>query len=416
VSPENASPDSVVIVGAGQAGSDTAAALRSRGYAGPVTLIGAEDAVPYQRPPLSKGYLTGAVGRSEVELRPDSFYTTQGIDFVCDDRAVAIDRAARTVTLASGAELSYGALVLATGARPRRIATPGAGLDGVLALRSLADADVLRDHLDRAGHVLVIGGGFIGLEIAATTRARGCEVTVVEAAPRVMGRAVSEPMAEYLTGAHRKEGTRVLLGRSVSALQGDPAGRVRAAQLDDGHRTPADLVVIGVGVLPNTALAAEAGLAVGDGILVDSGLSTSDPHIYAIGDCARFPYGDGMVRLESVQNASDQARHVAARLAGGDPGPYTAVPWFWTDQYTVKLQIAGLTAGHDRAVVAGDPGSGRFTVFCFAGSRLLGAESVNRTADHVITRRLLAAGHTGLTPDVVAQPGFDLKTYQRQPA
>ncbi|MGW1196769.1 NAD(P)/FAD-dependent oxidoreductase [Streptomyces sp. NPDC002536] len=413
-----ASASPVVIVGTGQAGSDTAAALRARGFTGRVTLVGDETAVPYQRPPLSKDYLTGSRSAEGLELRPASFYADQDIELVGGDRAVAVDRRSREVTLESGRRLPYGQLVLALGARPRSLPVPGAGLDGVLALRSLDDARQLRRALDAARRLVVIGGGFIGLELAATARQLGIEATVVEAAPRVMARAVSVETSSLLTAEHRARGTQILLSRGVSALHGDASGHVRSVELDGGERLPADLVVVGVGALPNTGLAAHAGLTVDDGILVDELLRTDDPAVFAIGDCARFPspHADRTLRLESVQNASDQARCVAATIYG-EEFPYTAVPWFWSEQYDLRLQIAGLTDGHDRTVTVGDPASGRFSVFCFHGERLLGTESVNRPADHMITRRLLASGGPRPTPGKVAEEGFDLKTYrqQRQP-
>ncbi|MDG9706339.1 NAD(P)/FAD-dependent oxidoreductase [Streptomyces sp. DH37] len=411
---------SVVVVGAGQAGSDLAAALRSGGFTGRVHLVGDEDAVPYRRPPLSKDYLAGSAGDADVELRPASFYADQDIDLVLGDRVVEIDRDRRAAVLASGRSLPYGRLVLAVGARPRRLPVPGADLDGVLTLRTLADARRLRRGLrGGARHVVVVGGGFVGLELAATARALGHEVTVVEALRRVMSRAVSDPMAQYLTEEHRRRGVRVLTGREVTALRGDRRGRVRVVELDGGERIPAELVVVGIGVLPRTELAADAGLAVGDGILVDGRLRTSDPVVHAIGDCARFsvPGRTRRLRLESVQNASDQARCVASVICGR-PDSYAAVPWFWSEQYEARLQIAGVTDGHDRTVVAGDPSDGRFSVFCFRGERLLGAESVNRPADHMITRRLLAEGGAVPSPEEVARPDFDLREYRRrhQPA
>ncbi|GAA2382348.1 FAD-dependent oxidoreductase [Streptomyces glaucosporus] len=411
---------SVVIVGAGQAGADTAAALRSRGFSGRIALVGEEEALPYRRPPLSKGYLGGTAEAGDLELLPLSSYGDQGIDLVLGDRAVRIDPEERSVVLDSGSRLSYDRLVLATGARPRRLPVPGAGLAGVMTLRGLADAAALREALREGGHLLVVGGGFVGLELAATARKLGLDATVVEVGPRLMARALSPGMSDHLRAEHVRQGVRILLRREVAALHGDASGHVRVAELDGGERVPADLVVFGVGVRPNVELAAAAGLEVGGGILVDRWLRTSDPAIHAIGDCARFPsarYGR-QLRLESVQNASDQARCAAAAICG-DPEPYEAVPWFWTEQYALRLQIAGITGGHDLAVTVGDPGGGRFSVLCFREGRLLGAESVNRPADHMIVRRLLSAeGVPSLSPEEAARPGFDLKEYrsrQEQP-
>ncbi|MFB7274568.1 NAD(P)/FAD-dependent oxidoreductase [Streptomyces sp. NPDC056244] len=416
-------PASVVIVGAGPGGTETAAALRGRGFPGRITLIGAEDALPYQRPPLSKGYLAGTVPLAELALRPESFFGSQDIDLVSGTSVTEIDTAGRRVTLSSGAGLPYDHLVLATGARPRRLPLPGAGLAGlgpagpaglagVHTLRDLRDADELRAALSAGGHLLVLGGGFVGLEVASTARKLGVEVTVVEAGPRVMERSVGELLSRRVTEEHRRQGTRILLRREVRALRGDGAGHVRVAELDNGERVAADLVVMGVGVLPRTELAADAGLPVGDGVVVDR-LLRAGPGVYALGDCARFPSrrAGRRLRLESVQNASDQARTVAAGICG-EPEPYTAVPWFWTEQYGLRVQLAGITARHDRTVVKGDVKGGRFSVFCFRGDRLVGTESVNRPADHMITRRLLAddAG-PGPGPDEFARPDFDLKEY-----
>lgn len=406
----------IVVIGAGQGGVDTAAALRARGYAGPVTLVAGETVPPYQRPPLSKGFLTGAVGPDGIELRPLSFFSAQGIELVRGDRATKIDRDGRTVALASGRRLAYDRLVLATGSRPRTLPTPGAGLDGVHTLRGLDDAEALRQRLTAARdlRMVVVGAGFVGLELAATARRLGRRVTVIEAQPRALARAVSPELSARIADEHRRQGVRLLLRREVAALHGE-AGQVRVVELADGERVPADLVVVGIGVLPEVGLAADAHLVVGDGIVVDSLLRTSDPAIHAIGDCARFPstHAGRHIRLESVQNASEQARALAATICG-DGAPYTAVPWFWSEQYAWRLQIAGLTTGLDETVVTGDPGANRFSVFCFRAGRLLGVESVNRPADHGIARRLLAAG-TDLSPREAARPGFDLKTRVVQP-
>jgi len=408
---------SVVVIGAGQAGSDTAAALRAQGFDGRITLVGAEGVLPYQRPPLSKQFLAGTASGGELALRPASFHTERDIEFVARDPAVRLDRDARRVALASGRTLGYRHLVLAVGARPRRLTVPGAGLDGVLTLRSLTDAGRLRDAMRDTGRLLVVGGGFVGLEVAATARAAGLAVTVVEAGPRLLARAVSGAMSAHLLAEHRAHGVRVLLSREVTALHGDGAGRVREAELAGGERIAADLVVVGIGALPDVALAAGAGLAVDDGILVDGHLRTGDPAVYAIGDCARFPdpRTGRPLRLESVQNAADQARCVAAALCGA-PRPYAALPWFWTEQYGLRLQIAGLGAGHDRVVTLGDPRTGRFSLLCYRGERLLATESVNRPADHMITRRLMGAGAPLPTPEEAAAPGFGFKTFQRSAA
>ncbi|RFC71911.1 FAD-dependent oxidoreductase [Streptomyces sp. AcE210] len=409
--------DSVVVVGAGQAGLETAAALRGRGYEGRITLVGDEPSGPCDRPPLSKGYLAGTVPAADIALRPPSFYAAQDIELLSGDRVASVDRERRTVLLESGLRLPYGALVLATGCRPRTLPVPGASLTGVLTLRGLADAEDLRLRLSGPTRsVVVVGAGFIGLEVAATARGLGHDVTVVEAQPRALARALTPQMSAQVVAEHRAQGVRMLLGREVSALYGDAEGRVQVMELADGERMAADLVVVGVGVLPNTRLALTADLVVGDGIVVDERLRTEDPDIYAVGDCARFPspHAGRYLRLESVQNATDQARCVAAAICG-EPYAYTAVPWFWSEQYAMRLQMAGLTAAHDETVTVGDPDGGRFSVLCFRAGRLIGAESMNRPADHGIARRLLTTG-THLTPETAREPGFDLKKLPRTPA
>ncbi|MFF2509112.1 NAD(P)/FAD-dependent oxidoreductase [Streptomyces sp. NPDC058067] len=407
-------PHSVVVVGAGQAGLETAAALRGRGYEGRITLVGDEPSGPCDRPPLSKGYLAGTVPAADIALRPPSFYAAQDIELLAGDRVTSADRERRTVLLESGLRLPYGALVLATGCRPRTLPVPGAALTGVLTLRGLADAEDLRLRLSGPPRsVVVVGAGFIGLEVAATARGLGHEVTVVEAQPRALARALTPQMSDRVVAEHRAQGVRVLLGREVSALYGDAEGRVQVMELGDGERIAADLVVVGVGVLPDTGVALSADLVVGDGIVVDERLRTEDPDIYAVGDAARFPspHAGRHIRLESVQNATDQARCVAAGICG-EPYTYTAVPWFWSEQYAMRLQMAGLTAAHDETVTVGDTDEGRFSVLCFRGGRLIGVESMNRPADHGIARRLLTHG-TQLTPATAREPGFDLKKLPR---
>ncbi|MFE5211011.1 NAD(P)/FAD-dependent oxidoreductase [Streptomyces sp. NPDC056600] len=409
-------PHAVVVAGAGQAGLETAAALRARGYTGRVTLVGDEPSGPCLRPPLSKGYLTGAVPADDVPLRPASFYAEQDIELLTGTTVVSVDRERHTVLLDSGLRLPYGALVLATGCRPRPLPVPGASLTGVRTLRGLADAEVLRHALQGPPlRLVVVGAGFVGLEVAATARGLGHEVTVVESGPRALARALTPAVSDRIVAEHRARGVRVLTGRQVAVLHGDDEERVRAVELADGERLDADLVVVGIGVLPRTGPALAAGLAVEDGVVVDAGLRTADPDIWAVGDCASFPESRSgrRLRLESVQNATDQARCVAAAICG-EPHPYTAVPRFWTEQYALRVQMAGLTSGHDETVTLGDVEGGRFSVLCFREGRLIGVESVNRPADHGIAARLLAAG-TALSPAACREPGFDLKKLPRAP-
>jgi len=396
-----------VIVGAGHAGFQLAVSLRQAGFKEPVRLINDEAHLPYQRPPLSKAYLKGNSGPDSLMFRPDKFYHDQGIELLYD-RAAAIDRAAHKVSLASGAVLDYGHLVLATGARNRLLDIPNANLPDVRYLRSLDDSEVLRPLLATKRRAVVVGAGFIGLEFAATARIKGLEVDVIELAPRVMARAVTAEVSEYFQARHIAAGIRIHLGVQATSIEAD-GHNVTGVSLSDGRHLPADLIVVGVGVLPNVELAAEAGLAVASGIVVNDHLLTSDPDISAIGDCALFDsqrFG-GSLRLESVQNATDHARCVAMRLTG-DAKPYDGQPWFWSDQGDDKLQMVGLTTGYDQVVLRGNPADKAFSAFCYRAGQLVGIESVNRAGDHMFGRRLLAARGT-LAPENAANISFDLK-------
>jgi 3-phenylpropionate/trans-cinnamate dioxygenase ferredoxin reductase component len=397
----------VLIIGAGHAGFQLAASLRQAGFAEPIGLINDERHLPYQRPPLSKAYLKGAGGGDSLMFRPDKFYRDQNIELI-DDRAVAIDRAGRKLLLASGSSHEYAHLVLATGARNRLIDIPNANLEAIRYLRTLDESEALRRRLVSGQRVVVIGAGFIGLEFAATARAKGLEVDVLELAPRVMARAVTAEISDFFQARHRAAGIRIHLGVQATSIEGE-GGKVTGVSLSDGRHIQADLVVVGVGVLPNVELAAEAGLPVASGIIVDEHLLTSDPNISAIGDCALYasPRFGGSLRLESVQNATDHAKCVAARLTG-EAKPYDASPWFWSDQGSDKLQISGLTTGYDHVTLRGSVDEGAFSAFCYKGGQLVGIESVNRAGDHMFGRRLLAANGS-VTPQQAADLGFDLK-------
>lgn len=406
----------IVVAGAGQAGFQLAASLREGGFKDPITLVGDEAALPYQRPPLSKAYLAGKADQEGLFLRPHGFFAEHAITHRPGLRAVAINRAERRLQLSDGDSLPYDHLVLATGARNRPLPVPGADLEGVRQLRGLADADALKADIAAAGSVVVVGAGFIGLEFAAVAAARGLSVTVIEAARRPMARAVSAEMGDFFRGAQEALGVRFAFGAGVTAILGRD-GRATGVALADGRELPADLVLVGIGVLPNRDLAAQAGLPAEDGVQVDAFLCTPDPAISAIGDCARFPTpfargltADGTVRIESVQNAIDQGRCLAARLVG-KPAAYGALPWFWSDQGPHKLQIAGLSGPGDTSVVRSSGSA--FSVFRFRDGRLSAVESVDRAGDHMIARRLLAAG-TPLTSDQAADPGFDLKALALQ--
>ena len=405
-------PRSVVIVGAGQGGCELAAALRGASYDGRVVLVGEEPGLPYERPPLSKALLAGEAVAADLVLRPEAFFRDREIELLDRRRAVTLDRRLRRLELDDGTTLAYEHLVLATGARNRTLELPGSELDGVVGLRTLADAIDLRDRLGQAQDVAIVGAGFIGLEVASVARAADRTVAVFEAAARPMTRTTSAVTAGFFTEAHRERGVELCFGTTVERICGS-AGRVSGIIDGEGRRRPAQVVLIAVGVDPNDGLAAAAGVPVSRGVQVDKHLLSGDPAISAIGDCARFPSSlwAAPVVLESVQNAADQAHAVARRILGGD-APYTAVPWFWSDQAGARLQIAGRTADADEVVLCGEPDAKRFSALCFIGGRLAGVESVGRSGDHVAARRLLASG-TPLSPAIAGVADFDLKAYAR---
>ncbi len=388
-----------VIIGAGQAGLQAAIELRAAGHGAPITLVGEEAALPYHRPPLSKAYLTGEKSRDALLMRGEAFYAEQDIALLHGVAATAIDRKLKHVALGDGSNIAYDRLVLATGASPRRLTCPGHDLKGVMVLRNVDDADALADRLRRAGNLTVIGGGFIGLEAAASARKFGVRVTVLEMQDRLMARAVGAGISQFFAEAHRGHHVDLRLGQGVAEIIGTD-GAVSAVQTTGGDIIRADIVLAGIGVAPNVALASAAGLPVANGIVVDSFQQTEDPAIFALGDCAICPnpHGEGMVRLESVQNAVDQAKVVAGVIMGS-PAPYAAIPWFWSDQYDLKLQMVGLSAGHDQAVERGSREEKRFSVFYFKAGRLIAIDSVNRPADHMRGRKLLAG--PPIAPDAI---------------
>ncbi|MFZ3416407.1 NAD(P)/FAD-dependent oxidoreductase [Arthrobacter sp. 3Tela_A] len=405
---------SVVIVGGGQAGLQVADSLRTGGYREDITVIADEPGLPYQRPPLSKDYLAPEGSPAPLPLRAASFFADKEITLRSGVRATAVDRTARTVTLGNGEQLGYRHLVFATGTANRALTCPGADLPGVHLLRTLPDAERLHADLAAARRVVVVGAGFIGLEIAAAAKARGCEVTVLEFAPGPMGRALSPAMGAWFAAAHAGAGIRLQFNEGIASFEPGMDGRVGWAVSTTGTRYRADLVVAGIGVVPNDALAAAAGLETGNGIVVDAALRTSDPSVLAVGDCASFPsvHAGARIRVESVQNATDQGRH-AARTILGPAEPYTDLPWFWSNQGSLRLQIAGLSAPGDRTVLSGDPDSGKFSVLCFRNGRLAAVESVNSPGEHMGARKLLVAGISP-SPEEVTAPGFSLKALARQ--
>lgn len=401
-------PSSVVIVGAGAGGAQTAASLRQAGFEGSISLVHGEPGLPYHRPPLSKAYLMGQLEARKLLLRQEHWYAKQRVDLVLD-RVLAVDRAGRGVHLASGEVLPYEHLILATGSRNRDLPVPGTHLEGVMGMRTRADADELAGRIRGGVEVVVAGAGFIGLEFAAVAAAHGASVHVLELADRPMARAVSEPMAQFIRRAHEDWGVRFDFGQALTAIDGE--GHVTGVETSGGLRLPADLVVYGIGVVPETELAEEAGLAIENGIRVDDQLLTSDPEISAIGDAASFPsaHTGGRIRLESVQNAVDQARHVAARLMGASIG-YDALPWFWSDQGDLKIQIAGLADARDDTVQLALPDPRAMSILRFRGDQLVAVETVNRPGDHILARRILA-GSTSPSPAEASAQGFDLTVW-----
>ena len=392
----------IVVVGAGQAGASLVAKLRALGHAGPITLIGAEPVPPYQRPPLSKAYLTGEMEEERLYLRPASFYAEHAIDLRLGATATHIDRTARTVAV-GGEAIPYDALALCLGATPRRLpAAIGGNLAGVFALRGLADVDAMRAAFQPGRRLLVVGGGYIGLEAAAVARKLGMEVTLIELAPCILGRVAAPETADYFRALHRAHGVDLLEGTGLTRLLGTT--HVTGAILSDGREIPCDAVVAGVGITPDTGLAEGAGLSLDNGIATDTHGRTDDPHIWAAGDCASFATATGRMRLESVQNAIDMAEVVAANILGADT-PYHPQPWFWSDQYDVKLQIAGLNAGYTY-IVRRETGEA-VSHWYFAHDRLISVDAMNDPRAYMVGKRLIEQGKSPSPEAIQATP--DLK-------
>lgn len=405
----------VLIIGAGQSASQTVDALRRKGFDGSLTLVGEEPELPYQRPPLSKKYLSGALARDRMPIRHQSFYADHGVDLRLGRRAMSIDRATRRVQLDDGSTLPYDTLVLATGSRPRQVTVPGSDLAGIHSLRTMADADRLRDEARPGRSAVIVGGGYIGLEVAATCRELGVEVTVLEMADRVMNRVVCEPVSRYFHEEHQRHGVRIVLGARMQEFLAGADGRVRAVRCTDGSEHAADFVVIGIGVVPTDELARASGLACDNGIVVDEHCRSSDPAIYAIGDCSNHPsphYGT-RVRLESVDNAFEQANSAAANIMG-TPTVHDRVPWFWSDQYHHKLLIVGLAQGHDRMVLRGDPAKHSFSCCYLRQGELVAIDTVNQAKDQMAARKLIAARFRP-DPAMLADPAIALRDCLREP-
>ncbi|TDW31596.1 NAD(P)/FAD-dependent oxidoreductase [Cryobacterium psychrophilum] len=403
-----------LIIGNCQAGVQLASSLRDLGDTEPIVLVGEESHAPYQRPPLSKAFLKGEVTADSLTFRTHEFYADHQIELVTRERIVEIERDAHggVAVAESGRRFGFARLALTTGAVPRQIPFEGSELEGVSYLRTATDAALLEQGLLTATDVVVVGGGFIGLEVAAGARAAGKTVTVLEAAPRLVGRAVSEETSAFYLAAHTRRGTRVVLNAQVARFTGEH-DRVTGVELADGSIIPADVVLIGVGVIPRTELAAQLGLDLDNGITVNSGALTSDGLTVAAGDCANLPNpsitagGIERLRLESVQNAVEQAKIAAATLLGL-PAEYSTVPWFWSDQADLKLQIAGLSGGHDRIVLRGDPDSEKFSVLYYRGGQIIAADCVNRPLDFIAVRSALHKGQQ-IDPDAAVDETMPLK-------
>jgi len=395
----------LVVVGAGQAAAQAAQTLRQQNYAGAITVLGEEPYAPYQRPPLSKKYFSGETPRERLLLRPQAFYAEKRIALELGARVEEFDAAAHTLRLRDGRSLRYDKLLLATGSRPRRLAVPGADLPGVHHVRTIADIDALNEGLSPGARVVVIGGGYIGLEMASVARQRGFAVTVLEAAERVLGRVVCKEVSSFYMDLHRAAGVEVHVGAAVSALRGRE--RVEAVETADGRRFACDAVIVGIGVVPNFELAAAAGLECANGIRVDEHARTADPDVLACGDCTSHPLPlyARWVRLESVPNAVHQGKVAAATLLKS-PAAYSEIPWFWSDQYDVKMQIVGLSDGHDTAVLRGDPARKCFAVYYLASRRLIAVDAVNSPREFAHAKKLIGAAFT-IDADVLRDPRTD---------
>jgi len=395
----------IVIVGGGQAAGQAAASLRQEGYAGEIVVIGEEPHIPYQRPPLSKQYLSGEYGIERVHLRPAKFYETKGITVRSGVRVAAIDPDARVVSCDDGQRLGYDKLLLATGARPRKFDTPGGDLPGVHYLRGIADAEAIREGFRESRRVAIVGGGYIGLEVAAIAIEAGLEVTVLEMEDRILKRVTTPAMSAFYHDLHTDKGVVIRTGMAVESFLG--TDKLTGVVCANGETIDADLAVVGIGILPNVELAEAAGLDCDDGIVVDETTRTANPHIFAAGDCTNHPNPvlGRRLRLESVPNAMEQSRVAAANLADGSK-TYANVPWFWSDQYDLKLQMVGFSTDGDEQVVRGDPDERCFAVFHFNGDTLVAADAVNSAREFMAARQLVGRR---VDPGRLADPGVDLK-------
>lgn len=400
---------SVLVIGASHGGTAVAASLRQQGFHGQLTLVGSEASLPYNRPPLSKTYLSEKQSSEQILLRPESFYARNKIDLCLNTQVTDINLAQKKAQLSTGDTLSWDELVFATGSRVRKLAAPGAELDNVFYLRTLEDANFIRKAMDKCQSAVIVGGGYIGLEIASSLRKAGKAVTVLEMEKRILQRVTSEPMSRFYQQVHVDQGVVIHTEKMLAELTGEN-GQVKYAVCTDGTRLPTDMVIVGIGVLPVIDLPEEAGIDCDNGILVDEHCQTSAPSVWAIGDCSNQPNKmyDKRLRLESVPNAMEQARVVASNLIGRK-AVHQSVPWFWSDQYDLKLQMAGFSTDADSEVVRGSEQSRSFARFYWKKGRLMGVDAVNRPQEFVLCRKLLQSGTT-VDPDKLGDPTVDLKS------
>ena len=399
----------IVVLGGGQAAAQAIQSLRMGGYEGELTLVGAEAALPYQRPPLSKAYMKGEFAEERLYFKPAAWYEDNKVDLVLSTRAIAINRADRTVEIEHGGKLGYDALIIATGSRPRDLPIEGADLEHVYALRDLADVERIRPQMVAGRSIVIVGAGYIGLEAAAVAQQMGLKATVLEMAPRVLARVTSPVMSAFYETEHRQQGVDIRTETSLSRLEGTDDGAVSKAVLNDGTVLDADIVLVGIGILPNEELARDAGISCNNGILVDRDARTSDPRVFAAGDCASRPlvHFGRSGRLESVHNAIEQGKLAAAAILG-KPRPAEDCPWFWSDQYDLKLQIAGLSQGYDEIVVRGNPEDRKFAAFYLKNSTLIAVDAINSPPEFLASKKLIMSG-AKISADILADTSISMK-------
>jgi 3-phenylpropionate/trans-cinnamate dioxygenase ferredoxin reductase subunit len=401
--------ENIIIAGAGHAAGQVAVSLRQGNFDGRITIVGEEPYLPYQRPPLSKAFLAGDMELDRLLIRHERYYQEHDVDIRLGTRVESIDRPGRSVRLSSGDQLDYDRLVIATGSRPRRVEMPGVDLEGVHYLRTIEDVERMRPDFKAGNNLVIVGAGYIGLEVAAVAAKRGLKVTVVEMAERVMSRVVCPEVSQFFEKAHREAGVDIRCNRDPkSELLGK--GHVDRLRGADGVEIPADMVCIGIGILPNTEIAEAAGLDCQNGILVDEYCRTNDPHILAVGDCTNHPNSllGRRLRLESVHNAQEQAKTAAATIIG-ELKPYAQIPWFWSDQYDLKLQIVGIGGTHDRVVLRGEPDERSFAAFYMEGNRLIAVDAINRPREFMLSKKLIAQG-ARFDPETLADTSIEFKS------